>query len=298
MNDAQEKKKATVAAYFEQVAPEYDRVGPQFFSTMGQRLASLARLRPGETVLDVATGRGAVLFPAAERVGPQGKVIGIDLAPAMIQETSKAVEERGLTQVQLLTMDAEHLTFPDASFDAVLCGFALFYFPQLQRALAEFKRVLKPAERRGSFPTPGRLKTGGTPHAGRGGGRVVVSTWGPPDPGWEWYDDLLKIYGVKPIPLVTDPLEQPSALKNALRQAGFSQLEVRPEVVDVIYADEEEWWARQLAQGTRLMLAGMAPETLERFKADVFKHLQGHKRRDGIHRQTRVNFGMGVRPAG
>ncbi|HEY7127716.1 MAG TPA: methyltransferase domain-containing protein [Ktedonobacterales bacterium] len=282
MNDAQEKKKAIVAAYFGQVAPEYDRVGPQFFATMGQRLASLARLRPGETVLDVATGRGAALFPAAERVGPEGKVIGIDLAPAMIQETSKAVEERKLTQVQLLTMDAERLAFPDASFDAVLCGFALFFFPQLQRALAEFKRVLKRADRR----------------AHQAGGRVVVSTWGPPDPGWEWYDDLLKIYGIKPIPLVTDPLEQPSALKNALRQAGFSELEVRPEVVDVVYADEEEWWARQLAQGTRLMLAGMAPETLERFKADVFKHLQTHKRRDGIHRQTRVNFGMGVRPAG
>ncbi len=286
MNDAYEKKKATVAAYFGQVAPEYDRVGPQFFATMGQRLASLARLRPGETVLDVATGRGAALFPAAERVGPQGKVVGIDLAPAMIQETGKEVEERGLAQVQLLTMDAERLTFPDASFDVVLCGFSLFYFPQPQRALAEFKRVLKPAER--GARRPGH----------KAGGRVVVSTWGPPDPGWEWYDDLLKIYGVKPIPLVTDPLEQPSALKNALRQAGFSELDVRPEVVDVVYADEEEWWARQLAQGTRLMLGGLSPETLERFKADVFKHLQGHKRRDGIHRQTRVNFGMGTRPAG
>jgi O-methyltransferase/aklanonic acid methyltransferase len=296
MNDAQEKKKVTVAAYFGQVAPDYDRIGPQFFATMGQRLASLARLHPGETVLDAATGRGAVLFPAAERVGPEGKVIGIDLAEAMLQETKKEVEQRNLTNVQLLTMDAERLSFPDATFDAVLCGFALFFFPHIQRALAEFRRVLKPARSRGGFPAPAGWKTGSAPPTGKGG-RLVVSTWGPPDAGWEWYDDLLKIYGVKPIPLVTEPLEQPSALKSALRQAGFSELEVRTEVVDVIYADEEEWWARQLAQGTRLMLEGMPPETLERFKADVCKHLQGHKRRDGIHRQTRVNFAIGTRPA-
>ncbi len=157
MNDAQDKKKASVAAYFGQVAPDYDRVGPQFFATMGQRLVALARLRPGETVLDVATGRGAVLFPAAERVGPQGKVIGIDLAPAMIQETGKVVEQRRLTQVQLLTMDAERLALPDATFDAVLCGFALFFFPRLQRALAEFRRVLKPAQPRGRGRTAGFL---------------------------------------------------------------------------------------------------------------------------------------------
>jgi O-methyltransferase/aklanonic acid methyltransferase len=295
MNDAQDKKKAAVAAYFEQVAQEYDRVGPQFFATMGQRLVSLARLRPGETVLDVATGRGAVLFPAAERVGPQGKVVGIDLAPAMIQETSKAIEQRKLAQVQLLTMDAEHLKFPDATFDAVLCGFALFFFPHLQRALAEFKRVLKPASRAGNFPTPGRLATGGTSLTRRAGGRLVVSTWGPPDAGWEWYDDLLKIYGVQPIPLVTEPLEQPSALKSVLRRAGFTELDVRTEMVDVVYADEEEWWARQLAQGTRLLLAGMPPEALERFKADVFKHLSRHKHRDGIHRRTTVLFGLASR---
>jgi O-methyltransferase/aklanonic acid methyltransferase len=294
MNDAQDKKKAAVAAYFGQVAPDYDRVDPQFFATMGQRLASWARLCKGETVLDVATGRGAVLFPAAERVGPEGKVIGIDLAEQMIQETKKEVAERKLTQVQLLTMDAERLTFPDASFDVVLCGFGLFLFPHLQRALAEFRRVLKPAER--GAGRRGLGSAGGSP-AGRSGGRLVATTWGPPDAGWEWYDDLLKIYGIKPIPLITEPLEQPTAIKSALNQAGFSEFDVRTEVVDVIYANEEEWWQRQLAQGTRLMLQGMAPEALERFKADVFKRLQAHKHRDGIHRQTRVNFAKASRPA-
>jgi O-methyltransferase/aklanonic acid methyltransferase len=293
MNDAQKPSKATIASYFGQVAPMYDRVGPRFFDTLGERLVARARLPKGARVLDVATGRGAALFPAAKRVGPAGRVVGIDLAEPMIQHTRAEAAQRALTSVQLLPMDAERLEFPDASFDVVLCGFALFFFPHLQRALAEFRRVLKPAAPAGAGPGT----VAGATSSARAGGRLAVSTWGPPDAGWEWYDELLKIYGVKPIQLVTEPLEQPSALQTALRLAQFTQLEVQTEVVEVVYADEEEWWARQLAQGTNLLLAHLPPETLARFKADVFQRLQAHKHRDGIHRRTRVLFGLASRGA-
>jgi len=84
-------------------------------------------------VLDVGAGRGANLFPAAETVGPHGQVIGIDLAPGMVRETTAEIKRRNLPHVSMLQMDAEHLTFPDASFDVVLCGFAIFLFPHLEQ---------------------------------------------------------------------------------------------------------------------------------------------------------------------
>ena len=62
----------------------------------------------------------------------------------MVRETTAEIQRRKLPYVSMLQMDAEHLTFPDASFDAVLCGFAIFLFPHLEQALAEFFRVLRP----------------------------------------------------------------------------------------------------------------------------------------------------------
>jgi ubiquinone/menaquinone biosynthesis C-methylase UbiE len=72
--------KAETAGVFSRVAPTYDTVIP-FFQTFGRHLVAAASLRPGERVLDLACGRGAVLFPAALAVGEQGSVLGIDIAP-------------------------------------------------------------------------------------------------------------------------------------------------------------------------------------------------------------------------
>lgn len=94
--------------------------------------------------MDVATGKGAVLFPLAERVGHSGKVVGVDISKQMLAETSIAVQKRDIHWIDLVYMDAEQLDFPDNSFDAIFYGFALFFFPSMSKALSEFKRVLKP----------------------------------------------------------------------------------------------------------------------------------------------------------
>jgi len=67
-----QNNKEQVVAVFDRAAATYDRVGPRFFSHFGRRLTELAELAPGMRVLDVAAGRGAVLFPAAEKVGAAG----------------------------------------------------------------------------------------------------------------------------------------------------------------------------------------------------------------------------------
>src|SRR5260370_509274 len=153
MSGEQSGPEPGIVGVFSRAAATYDRIGPQIFAHFGEWLVQRARLAPGETVLDVAAGRGAVMFPAARRVGPNGRVIGIDLSAAMVSETAADIRNANLPQIELWQMNAEHLDFPDAAFDAVLCGFALWFFPHPVHALHEFLRVLKP------------------------GGRVLLTTW-------------------------------------------------------------------------------------------------------------------------
>ena len=77
------QSKQHIGGIFGRAALTYDQVGPPFFPHFGKRLVDIAKISPGSKVLDVATGRGALLFPAAEAVGQYGQVVGIDLAETM-----------------------------------------------------------------------------------------------------------------------------------------------------------------------------------------------------------------------
>ncbi len=141
--------KERIAGVFSRAAATYDQIGPRFFSHFGRRLVELAHIPGGAAVLDVACGRGAALLPAAEQVGRRGRVVGVDIAADMVSRTSAEVKRAGLGNVDIFEMDAEHLEFPDAAFDYVLCGLSLFFFPDLSRALGEFHRVLRDGGRLG-----------------------------------------------------------------------------------------------------------------------------------------------------
>ena len=79
----------------------------------------------------------------ARAVGATGSVVGIDLSEGMVQATNVEIAERKAGKVSAQVMDAEQLAFPDTTFDAVTCGFALFFMSE-GAALAEFRRVLRP----------------------------------------------------------------------------------------------------------------------------------------------------------
>jgi hypothetical protein len=80
----------SVVGLFSRAAPTYDTVGPRHFSYFADRLVEFVGIDAGNVVLDVATGAGAVLFAATERVGTQGTVVGIDLSPAMLARAAAA----------------------------------------------------------------------------------------------------------------------------------------------------------------------------------------------------------------
>jgi SAM-dependent methyltransferase len=125
--------------------------------TAGERLIDLTAIRPGERVLDLATGVGEPALSAARVVGLEGRVVGTDIAPGMLEIARGRAKEAGLDNAEFLEMDAEALEFPESSFDVVLCRFGLMFLPDVEAALRGIRRVLVP------------------------GGRFAASVWGPPE---------------------------------------------------------------------------------------------------------------------
>jgi len=106
-----------------------------------------AALSPGLHVLDIASGTGEPSLTVAEAVGPQGRVVASDLVPEMLQFAQENAASRGLRNVEFHPANAEHLPFPDRHFDRVTCRFGIMFIPDIQRALGEMRRVLKPKGR-------------------------------------------------------------------------------------------------------------------------------------------------------
>ena len=109
--------KQNIEKVFDDNATKYDRIGPAIYQHFGSCLVDWMSLKPSTKVLDIATGTGAVLLPAARLLASQGHVTGIDLSAGLLQEADLSVRQENLTNVTLRKMDAEHLDFPDETFD-------------------------------------------------------------------------------------------------------------------------------------------------------------------------------------
>jgi ubiquinone/menaquinone biosynthesis C-methylase UbiE len=105
-----------------------------------QRAIELVNARPGMRLLDLACGPGNLSRPLAALVSPGGEVVGVDLAPGMIELARSA----WIPNARFEVMDIEHLSFPDGSFDAAVCGHGLQFMSDVGAALREARRVLRP----------------------------------------------------------------------------------------------------------------------------------------------------------
>jgi O-methyltransferase / aklanonic acid methyltransferase len=260
----------SIAETYSRVAPAFDRTGPRFFSHFGRRLVEWAKIPEGADVLDVATGRGAILFPAAQHVGANGHVIGVDLSAGMVREVAADLAGAGLKQAAICQMDARVLAFPTASFDYLLCGHAIYYFTG---AIGEFHRVLRP---------------GG--HVG-----LTIVARGCLD----WILELLESYAPDPDSQdeneEQEALNTPAGLERLLSSAGFGDIQIAEQEARLPYADEDAWWATMWAMGCRATMERMSPATLDRFRQDVFRELQAFRQPGGIEIPFCVLCAMGAK---
>ena len=137
-----------------------------------ERLVELARLKPGDAVLDVGCGTGTLAIAAKRRVGAAGTVHGIDASPEMIDRAKRKAAKAG-SDVTFRTAVVEALPFPDAHFDVVVSTLMLHHLPGPARrqCAREMRRVLAPGGRvlAVDFATPEKKRTGLLGHLHRHG---------------------------------------------------------------------------------------------------------------------------------
>jgi ubiquinone/menaquinone biosynthesis C-methylase UbiE len=105
---------------------------------------ALASLKTGETILDLGSGGGIDVFLAAQRVGPNGKVIGVDMTQAMITTATATAQQYGYANVEFRLGEIEQLPVDDASVDVIISNCVINLSPDKARVFKEAYRVLKP----------------------------------------------------------------------------------------------------------------------------------------------------------
>ncbi len=180
---------------------DYDQYFVPLLRHCSEHCLELLDLKPGERVLDVATGTGVAAFLAAERVGDQGLVVATDISQKMVDATRAEAERRGVTNMQFERVDAEELSSADGSFDAVLCVLGLMYPAEPQRAVQQMQRVLRP------------------------GGRAAVAVWGKRDRcGWASIFPIVDSRVESDVCPMFFHLGNQGALALAFQNAGFADL--------------------------------------------------------------------------
>jgi ubiquinone/menaquinone biosynthesis C-methylase UbiE len=267
---ASDDHKRRVVADFNAMAETYDAL--RFVQVCARRLVELATLPPGAQVLDIATGTGWAAIAAAQHVGPTGRVLGVDLAPELLECARQKVAAAGLTHVEFRVGDAERLDLGDQRFEVVLCASALFFIPDMLAALREWYRVLTP------------------------GGQVGFSGWGPTfgQPQQDLWDARLRQYGVS-VPTASPNLRlaEPETCRWLLHEAGFVQIEVQREQLGYYFRMVEEYWEEVWASRSRMSLLQLTPAQREQFQAEHLAEVGVLATEQGLWRDVAVNFARG-----
>ena len=242
-----EDSKARIAAAYNAAAdrPASPVVADRAY--FGARAVERAGLRPGEFVLDVCCGAGSSAIPAARAVGPAGRVIAVDIAEAALAAGRQRAQAEGLQNVEFRAADFEQVYFRDASFDAVICVFGIFFLPDMTAALKKMWRYL------------------------RAGGRVVIATRAEgmlePASGLFWSAVRRERPELEQSFVEWRRLSTAEQLRALCREAGLPAVEPEAEDHPMELASAEAYWELVMGSGYRGVVDQLTEEQRERVRA-------------------------------
>jgi SAM-dependent methyltransferase len=216
-------------------------------------MMELAHVAPGQRVLDVATGIGEPAMTAARLVGPSGSVVAIDQAPQMLAVARERMQAAGIRTVEFFEGDAEAVTLPIDSFDAIVCRWGLMFFHDPVGTLARFRNNLVP------------------------GGWLAVAIWGEPSrvPMISLPFSVFSREQGRPPSQPGGPnpfaISEPAQLEQVLRDAGFVNVRSEPLTVTFEFASMDELLGhlRDVSAPIHMIMAKSSPE----YQAEFWKKL-------------------------
>ena len=233
---------------------EYDRIADGLTISTDQTLR-VANIRPGERVLDLATGTGITAI-AARKHG--ANVTGVDLTPELLAVARKKAKDDGLEDIDFREGDAEALPFVDASFDAVVSTCGHMFAPDQPKVAAELARVTRP------------------------GGRVVFLAWTPEGGLGGWFR-ITNNHVPPPAGLASpfnwgDPEKVRQLLGSAFRDLAFT----RGDCPQFGASPEDIWELFSTRYGpTVRAVASLQGDALKAFRSELLAFLQGYRAADG-----------------
>jgi ubiquinone/menaquinone biosynthesis C-methylase UbiE len=248
--------KMKAAAAYNAAADHFDDEALGLWAKYGGRTVERLALQPGASVLDVGCGTGASAIPAAEQVGPKGKVIAVDLADRLLENARRKAATLKLENIEFRLGDMENLGYPDQYFDAVVCVFAIFFVPDVTRQVRELWRMVRP------------------------NGRLAITTWGPRvwepgSTGWR-----LAVKQLRPDLHAAfnpwDRIADPASLRKLFTEAGVAEAEILAEGGTQALRSPQDWWTMVLGSGYRWTVDQMEPEMAERLRDANLAWIRSH----------------------
>jgi len=239
---------------------------------VSQRLMAMARVEPGQRVLDVAAGYGEPSLTAAKIVGPEGEVVATDISAGMLAYGRERAAAAGHQNVEFIESDAVSLDFPPGSFDAALSRWGIIFEPDGEGAAGRVRGFLKP------------------------GARMAISSWGPPErvpfmavPG----GTVMRLLELPPPPPGRPgPMSRPTpaAIGGLLEGGGFSDVEVDQLEITFEYDSAEEFTrsVQELVPPITNLVKSHRPEVQQQVWQAVTDAARAHVSGDGSLRLTNL----------
>lgn len=242
---------------FDLASTGYDSPAVRGIAQVARGLVEVAGPRPGERVLDIATGTGTAAFAIAAAVGDGGSVVGVDIAEGMLAKARAKAAAGGVANVEFRREDATRLPFEDGSFDLAVAASCLFFMPDKRAAVKEWARVVRP------------------------GGKVAISCFGQAcfQPMMDVFEDHARRSGAKlppsPRPFPWQAMEGPGDAREQLEAAGLLPLRLETAQCGNYLVSKDECWEFVMGTGMRGVVErlpdGSVPAFKEAFLSDVWK---------------------------
>ncbi len=243
MNREEAIQKSTMI--FNSAADYFDAPALSFWNRFGQNTIDRLQLQSGAEVLDVCCGSGASAIPAAIRVGNAGSVLGVDLADSLLELARNKSQQ--LPNIKFHCGDFTSMGLPGESFDAIVCVFGIFFVPDMESAVAELWRMLRP------------------------GGKLAITSWGQRvfEPANQTFWNSIKAERPELYKEFTPwyRIGETDSLKTLLESGGAKNVDVFAETDSHQIATPEDWWTMVMGGGTRGTIDQLDPTTQQRVRS-------------------------------